>query len=100
MSRGLGDVYKRQVKKASFTHAYFEAIYNEGKDNYPCIESVDDALKFLYKIGAIGNSWKVSQGNGIKKTHFGWAYKKDAMNDVDLSKRFTIHYGLRKKFSM
>lgn len=88
------------VKKASFTHAYFEAIYNEGKDNYPCIKSVDDALKFLYKIGAIGNSWKVLQGNGIKKTHFGWAYKKDAMNDVDLSKRFTIHYGLRKKFSM
>ena len=49
----------------------------------------------MYKIGAIGNVWK-SKGN---KIHTGWAYKKDAMDDVDLSKKFTIHYGLRKKFS-
>lgn len=87
------------VKKSSFTRSDMETIYNVGKDNYKYIENVDDVLKFLYKIGAIGNSWKVSKGN-IKQTHFGWSYKKDAMNEVDLSKKFTIHYGLRKKFSM
>ena len=27
-------------------------------------------------------------------------YKIDAIDEVDLSQNFTIHYGLRKKFSL
>ena len=60
------------------------------------INNLDDALFFLYEIGAIGNVWKTKRGD----FHTCWAYKKDAMDEVDLTKKFTIHYGLRKKFSL
>lgn len=88
------------IKKASFTRIEIENHYNISKENYKNIENVDEALKFLYKLGAIGNSWKIPRSNNVRQTHFSWSYKKDALNEVDLSKKFTIHYGLRKKFSM
>ncbi len=83
------------VKKPSFTYNEVETLYNQNKIRYDKIENLDMALSFLYKLGAIGNVWKAR-----KDIHTSWAYKKEAMNDVDLDKKFTIHYGLRKKFSL
>lgn len=88
------------IKKPSFTHGDIEALYLVSKDNYNNISSVDEVLKFLYKLGAIGNSWKVQRSKTTRETHYAWSYKKDAMDEVDLSKKFTIHYGLRKKFAL
>lgn len=85
------------VKKSSFYYAKIQDIYTKNKDKYPEILNLDDALTFLYKIGAIGNVWRIDKGS---KAHTCWSYKKDAMDEVDLSKKFTIHYGLRKKFSL
>lgn len=83
------------VKRVSFFYNHIEMIYTENKERYDEITNLDDAIKFLYEIGAIGNVWRSN-----KKVHTCWSYKKDAMSNVDLSKKFTIHYGLRKKFSM
>lgn len=84
------------VKQSSFTYDIIQDIYEKNQDKYEKITNLDAALSFLYKIGAIGNVWK----NKNNKTFTCWAYKKDAMDDIDLSKKFTIHYGLRKKFTL
>lgn len=81
-------------KKSSFSYEEIKHIYEEHKDLFYEIDSLETALSFLYRLGVIGNTWRVNN-----KQHSSWSYKKDAMNDVDLSKRFTIHYGIRKKFS-
>lgn len=83
------------MKQITFSYEEIKKVYMENSQSYTSIEDIDSALTFLYKIGAIGNVWKAN-----KKSHSCWAYKKDAMDDVDLSKKFTIHYGLRKKFSI
>ena len=53
-------------------------------------------IQTLYELGAIGNAWKSKKG----KHRTCWYYKIDAIDEVDLSQNFTIHYGLRKKFSL
>lgn len=83
------------VKRSSFNYSIIKEIYEKDIDRYDAIDDVDNAISFLYETGAIGNVWKV---NG--KVHTSWSYKKDAMKEVDFSKKFTIHYGLRKKFSL
>lgn len=84
------------IKKNTFYYADIEDSFNENQEQYGEIKDVDEAISFLYELGAIGNVWKVRKD----KVHTCWAYKKDAMDEVDLTKRFTIHYGLRKKFSL
>lgn len=84
------------VKKPSFFYSDIHDQYINNESRYTEISHLDDALIFLYKIGAIGNVWKT----GKKGVHTCWSYKKDAMDDIDLSKKFTIHYALRKKFSL
>lgn len=83
------------LKKVTFYYNQIQEIYENHRDKYTEIKDLDEALSFLYKMGAIGNVWKTRNAFST-----GWSYKKDAMDDVDLSKKFTIHYGLRKKFSM
>ncbi len=83
------------VKKVSFTYDTIESYYNENKQAFPNIKDIKNALSFLYKIGVIGNVWTVG-GN----LHSSWAYRKDSLDDVDTTKKFTIHYALRKKFSI
>ena len=77
-------------------------VYDHFKENYslyPSIKDLNSALEFLYKIGAIGNVWKVRKGKK-EMLYSSWSYKKDSMNEIDLTKRFTIHYALRKKFTL
>lgn len=83
------------VKKASFDYETINTLFENYKSRYDKIDDLDKALAFLYEIGAIGNVWKMN-----KKSYTSWYYKKDAMDEIDLSKKFTIHYGLRKKFSL
>lgn len=87
------------LKKTSFDYADISDHYKENHLLYPAINDINLALEYLYKIGAIGNVWKVKKGQK-EKLYTSWAYKKDAMNEVDLTKRFTIHYALRKKFAL
>lgn len=83
------------MKSATFYYDRISKVYEANKERYSAIDNLDDALSFMYKIGAIGNVWKI----GVT-FHTCWAYKKDAMDEIDLNKKFTIHYGLRKKFSL
>ena len=83
------------VKKVTFKYEQIQEIYESCKDKYAEIQDLDAALMFLYKMGAIGNVWNTKKGFRTC-----WSYKKDAMDNVDLTKKFTIHYGLRKKFSL
>lgn len=83
------------MKKVSFYYGEIEIYYRDNKKQYQQVQNLDEALSYLYKIGAIGNSWMTGG-----KPHTSWSYKKDAMNTLDLGKKFTIHFALRKKFSL
>ncbi len=83
------------IKKVSFTYEMVEQYYNSNRNTFSNILDMKEALVFLYRIGVIGNVWTVGS-----KTHSSWAYRKDSMDEVDISKKFTIHYALRKKFSI
>lgn len=85
------------VQKMNFDYGDIDIVYKGNRGRYNQIKSLDEALRFLYKLGAIGNTWKSANN---QKSFFCWSYKKDSMDDVDLNKRFVIHYGLRKKFSL
>lgn len=84
----------QMMVRVTFSYSEICEIYEKNKNRFQTMDDLDGALEFLYEIGAIGNVWKVKKMN-----HTCWAYKKDAMDNVDLNKKFTIHYGLRKKFS-
>lgn len=83
------------MKKVSFTYEMVLAYYNNNRQAYPHITDMKEVLLFLYRIGVVGNVWTV--GNRI---HSSWSYRKDSMDEADINKKFTIHYALRKKFSI
>lgn len=84
------------IKRPSFSYSDIQTLYEENRTSYSEIDNLDDALHFPYELGAIGNAWKSKKG----KHRTCWYYKIDAIDEVDLSQNFTIHYGLRKKFSL
>lgn len=84
------------LKEISFLYDKIEDYYKTNKQAFPNIKNLNDALSFLYRIGVIGNVWKDERN----KSYSSWAYRKDAMYDIDITKKFTVHYALRKKFSI
>lgn len=83
------------VKRPTFTYELLESYYTTNKSYYPNIIELKEAVEFLYEMGAIGNSWIKNE-----KTCTAWSYRKDSMQTIDFSLRLTIHYALRKKFSL
>jgi len=86
------------LKMTSFKYSHLKAYYEDNKNNFPNITNIDDVLRYLYKLGVIGNSW--TNRAQSKRFYTSWSYKKDSMNEIDLDKKFIIHYGLKKKFSL
>lgn len=82
-----------RIQKNKFTYDDIKVIFESNKDIYKNIHDIDKAINFLYKTGALGNVWKI--GNTY---HYSWSYRNDSLDEVDLTKSFTIHYGLRKNF--
>lgn len=80
------------IEKVTFSYTEIKQYYNEHNEHFSEIDNLDTALSFLYKLGAIGNTWNKGKCSS-------WAYRKDARDDIDRTKNFTIHYGIRKKFS-
>lgn len=85
----------KQFKKVSFTYKEIEKYYNERKELYPHI-NLNDTVKILFKFGVLGNQW-VARVNGKKKTFYSFSHRENA--EVDLSKKFNVHLGLRKELS-
>lgn len=81
------------IKKPSFTAEQVKKYYEENKMTFPCIDNVEEALSYLYSMSVIGNVWE----NGKKSS---WAYRKDSLDELDFTRKMTIHYALRKKFSL
>ncbi len=81
------------INKNIFSYEDILKSYRNERTAYKSITDLNEALEFLFDIGAIGNKWKRG-----KDTCFGWSYRKDSLGEVDINKNFTIHYGIRKKF--
>lgn len=80
------------IDGVTFSYTDITNYYTNNRALFSEIDNLDTALSFLYRLGAIGNTW--NQGKRSS-----WAYRKDARDDIDKTKNFTIHYGIRKKFS-
>ena len=81
----------KDFRKKSFDYTAIEKFYTENKEDYPKITSIKAAIENLYKYSIIGNTWK--KGNQPKSS---WAYRKDGDKNIDFTKRFTVHFALRR----
>ncbi len=81
------------LKKNSFSMEQVKEYYEKNKLLFKNIQSVEEAMEFLYEMGAIGNVWNSGKNSS-------WAYRKDSLDSMDMTRKVTIHYGLRKKFSI
>ncbi|EMI11405.1 hypothetical protein SAMN05216169_102242 [Anoxybacillus pushchinoensis] len=88
------------IKKLNFTLQQIEEYFKQNGEHYPKINNLNETLRHLYKLGVIGNSW-VYKRNGEKTTYrYSWGYREDASNDPNFSQWFSVHYGLKKRFSL
>lgn len=90
----------KNIRKIHFTVADAEKVYTNNIQNYSHIHDIHDALRSMYKLGVIGNSWATNHGNDKLKYHHSWAYRYDADSEPDFAKNFTVHSALRKRFSL
>lgn len=81
------------LKRNSFTVEQVKKYFEENKQIFPHIPDYKEALKFLYEMGVIGNVWNSGKNSS-------WSYRKDSLDDIDMTKKITVHYGIRKKFSI
>ena len=81
----------KDLRKKSFNYSNIEKFYIEHREDYPKITSIKSAIESLYKYSIIGNTWK--KGDQLR---FSWAYRRDGDKNIDLSKRFTVHFALRR----
>ena len=81
------------LKRSSFTVEQVKKYFDDNRQIFPHITDCEDALKFLYEMGVIGNVWNSGKNSS-------WSYRKDSLDEIDLTKKITVHYGIRKKFSI
>ena len=74
--------------------------FNLNRSHYSNISDLKDCIETLYKFGVIGNSWKPPGTKSPKRLKFSWGYQTDGNPSPDFQKKFTLHFGLRKAFSL
>lgn len=74
--------------------------FNSNKNHYPNISDIKDCIETLYKFGVLGNSWQPPGTKSSRRLKFSWGYETDGNPSPDFQKKFTLHYGLRKAFSL
>jgi len=99
--------YVRDMLKLlnDFSYRTFEfkdinEYFNSNRSHYPNISDLKDCIETLYKFGVIGNSWKPPGTKSSRRLKFSWAYQTDGNPSPDFQKKFTLHFGLRKAFSL
>lgn len=92
----------QDFKHITFAYEDIEKYYTDRKENYTEIKDLKEALKEMYKLGVIGNTWNIpSKTQGAKPQHrVAWAYRDDNGSDLNLSKRMKVHNGLSKAFKL
>lgn len=84
------------LKRHSFTLQNVKDYYTANKKYFHGNRNLYSILTFLYDLGVIGNCWEDEDYK-----HFcSWSYRIDSIDQIDFSKKFLLHYGVRKKFSM
>lgn len=90
----------KNIRKINFNIDDVKETYEKNKPNYTHIDDYNEAIKHMYKLGVIGNSWDSNNGVGEKKFKYSWGYRKGADSEPDFSKTFVVHGALRSKFSL
>lgn len=89
----------KNIRKIHFNIDDAKKVYDSNTQNYTHISDIHEALRCMYKLGVIGNSWPIDN-MGNTKYHYSWGYRCDADSEPDFSKKFTVHCALRKRFSL
>ncbi|WP_352400161.1 hypothetical protein [Anaerotignum sp.] len=87
------------LRKKSFYYSEIQQHFEQNKSRYPKIDNTKECLEFLYSQGAIGNLWRVGNKNS-NNWYSSWSYRKDSLANIDFEKKISIHFALRKKFSL
>lgn len=88
------------LKRINFSYELIEKHYMKMRRCYSNIDNLDEALKVLYSLGIIGNTWTYTNRNGEKKYGHSWAYRLDGEREVNLAKNFYVHRALWKVMSL
>lgn len=84
----------------TFVFNDIQKFFNLNKSHYPNITDIKDCIDILYTFGVLGNSWKIPGTQSNRPLKYSWGYRNDGNSSPDFQKRFTLHYGLRKAFSL
>ncbi|MFZ7942533.1 ATP-binding protein [Neobacillus sp. 19] len=89
-------------KRQNFSYSQIDLFYERNKGDYPNIVNLKETLKYLYKLGVIGNSWRHGKPkpDGSYNYRYSWGYRDDASEVPNFSNTFVVHYGFRKHFSL
>lgn len=64
----------------------------------PTDEDAVDAIKTLYRIGALGNRYYVTGRDGKREMRFGWVFRDN--NEPVIDREFVVHESLRKTLQL
>lgn len=84
----------------TFDFSLLEKYFNQNQSQYPNIKDLKACINFLYSFGVLGNSWTTFSSIPSKKHRYSWSYIDDDYSTANLNKKFIVHYGLRKVFSI
>lgn len=88
------------LKRINFSYEVIERHYIKMRRCYSNIDNLDEALKALYSLGIIGNTWPYTNRNGERKYGHSWVYRSDGEREVNLAKNFNVHRALWKVMSL
>lgn len=87
--------------KRTFKFEQIRYYYDNNKDSYPHIKSLEECINICYRFGILGNSRRnTSKKKNAPKYLYSWAYRKDGNSNANFDISFTVHFGLRKALSL
>ncbi|MDT8718876.1 FunZ [Clostridium sp. 19966] len=84
----------------TFDFSLLEKYFNQNVKQYPNINDLKECINFLYNFGVLGNSWRTFSSVPSKKYRYSWSYIDDDYSSANFNKKFIVHYGLKKIFSL
>lgn len=82
--------------RTTFNFEQLKSYFDQRKNKYPHIDSLENTVSMLYKVGALGNRKQVDVGK-----HFDfWGYRPDGHEVDDKESLYVVHSGLVKALNL
>lgn len=87
----------------TFSIAEIQETYRKNPKRYSAITNeklIEDCLKELYKLSAIGTSSQMIDSKGKRKNVVEFYYRDNVISDPDLSNHISVHFALRSALNL